>query len=262
MLGKDSALMKQPAFYCGTSNLTLPVPNKAHYPPEFQSKSRLSYYASIYNSVEINSSFYKVPLKRTVEKWASEVPDNFVFTFKLHRDITHVKELQYDSGILEPYFTAINGVAAKKGCVLIQFPPSIKRSMFQRLRALLDDVQYTPASAGWKIAVEFRDKSWYHDSVYQLLEQYEAIVVAHDIPASATPLIDMEANTVYLRFHGENGRYRGTYDDEFLREYSDYIHVWREEDKTVYAYFNNTMGDAAHNAMTLMNFVGTDREPF
>ena len=84
---------KRDRFYCGTSNVVLPVPNKTHYPKAYQDKSRLHYYASIFNSVEINSSFAKVPRAKTVERWADDVPENFRFTFKLWRGITHAKEL-------------------------------------------------------------------------------------------------------------------------------------------------------------------------
>ena len=75
-------------FYAGTSNIVLPVPNKSFFPPKYRDKTRLNYYASLFNSVEINSSFYKVPLPRTVEKWTTEVPPNFRFSFKLSKAIT------------------------------------------------------------------------------------------------------------------------------------------------------------------------------
>src|SRR5665213_2948074 len=83
--------------YTGTSGLVLPLPNRRSFPPEFHDKSRLEIYASLFNSVEINSSFYKVPMASTVQKWAALVPENFKFTFKLWRDITHNKELTFDS---------------------------------------------------------------------------------------------------------------------------------------------------------------------
>lgn len=79
-------------FYTGTSGLSLPFP-KHSFPPEFQDKSRLTFYASLFNSIEINSSFYKLPMASTVKKWAESVPDNFLFTFKLWREITHNKGL-------------------------------------------------------------------------------------------------------------------------------------------------------------------------
>jgi uncharacterized protein YecE (DUF72 family) len=248
-------LASEAGFYYGTSNVVLPVPNKGYLPPEFQSKTRLQYYASLFNSVEVNSSFYKIPLGRTVEKWANEVPDNFRFTFKFSKAITHARELDYGPVDMGRFLEAINRVGDKKGCLLIQFPASVKFSFFFKLKKLLADIQATGAVNGWHIAIEFRDKSWYRDEVYQLLEQHSAAVVVHDIPASATPLIDMESNFVYLRFHGENGRYRGTYDDAYLQEYAAYIRDWMEEGKTVFAYFNNTMGEAVHNVRTLKDYV-------
>lgn len=242
---------KSTRFYCGTSNVELPVPNKTHFPPEYQDKSRLCYYASLYNTVEINSSFYKIPLPRTVARWATEVPDDFRFTFKLWKGITHARELIYDAADIERFFTAIDSVGDKKGCLLIQFPASIKASLFQSFRGLMDDVHSVSEGSGWKIAVEFRDRSWYCDNVYQLLEQYRTAVVVHDMPASATPLIDMDAGFVYLRFHGEKGDYRGSYEEDFLHEYAGYIHDWVAEGKHVYAYFNNTIGGAVANAQML-----------
>ena len=251
----DISVIKSANFYCGTSNVTLPVPNKGYFPPEFQAKSRLCYYASLLNSVEINSSFYKIPMGRTVEKWANDVPDNFRFTFKMPGSITHAKELNYDSADIHRFIQSVNCIGNKKGCLLIQFPPSIKLSYFHKLRQLLDSIQAREHIAGWKLAIEFRDKSWYDDRVYQLLEKYKAIVVTQDIPKSSTPLIDMEADFVYLRFHGVNGDYRGGYSNEYLLEYSLYIRDWMSEGKTVFTYFNNTVGEAVHNALSLKNIV-------
>ncbi len=84
---------------------------------------------------------------------------------------------------------------------------------------------------------------------------YNICLVIHDIPASATPLITTTAGMVYLRFHGPVGRYRGSYSDEFLYQQAQYIKAWMKEGKTVYFYFNNTMGDAVPNLQTLNNFL-------
>lgn len=242
----------QPAqFYCGTSNVELPVPNKAHFPEAFQDKSRLCYYASLFNTVEINSSFYRIPMRRTVEKWATDVPAHFRFTFKIWKGITHAKELIYDPSDVHRFIDAVNGAGDRKGCLLLQLPASIKRSSFQKLRGLLDEISTANGIAQWKLAIEFRDKSWYDDSVYEMLEQYKAAVVIHDMPKSATPLIDMETAFVYLRFHGQLGDYRGSYDQDFLEEQGGYIQDWLRHGKPVFAYFNNTIGNAVKNAMSL-----------
>ena len=246
--------------YCGTSNVVLPVPNKSYFPPEFRDTTRLHYYGSLFNSVEINSSFYKIPMGSTIEKWADDVPADFRFTFKLWREITHAKELTYTPADIQRFLQSVGRVGQKKGCLLIQFPASIKFSYFHQVRKLLADLQIAGLADGWKIAVEFRDRSWYRDTVYQLLENYAAAIVVHDMPASSTPLMDMKLNFVYLRFHGENGDYKGAYSDDFLRKYARNIKEWTDEGKVVFAYFNNTMGEAVHNAGTLNELVTLCRD--
>ena len=79
-------------------------------------------------------------------------------------------------------------------------------------------------------------------------------MVIHDMPASATPMM-VTGDFVYLRFHGPEGNYRGGYEDDFLAEYDTYIKEWQKEGKTVYVYFNNTMGDALQNVMRLKELV-------
>ncbi|AMR31696.1 hypothetical protein A0256_09810 [Mucilaginibacter sp. PAMC 26640] len=245
---------KQGKYYSGTSGLTLPVPNKSLYPAEYQVKSRLYYYASLFSSIEINSSFYKLPMPKTVSKWAAEVPCNFRFTYKLWRNITHNKGLAFDSADIACFMHIINQAAEKKGCLLVQFPPSITIASRVQLEKLLQ-LLYDANTGGWHIAIEFRSKTWYRDDIYSLLRRYQMGVVLHDMPKSAPPMLEQEVPFVYLRFHGPGGSYRGSYPDDFLVEYAQYIQTWQEEGKAVYVYFNNTMGDAVKNLQTLNSFV-------
>lgn len=245
------SLTNKRPFYCGTSNVELPVPNKSFFPAAFQGKSRLSYYASLFNSVEINSSFYKIPMRRTVEKWAAEVPGEFRFTVKLWKGITHTKELAYDSADLDRFMAAVNGIGTKKGCLLVQLPASIKISCFENLHQLLDRLRDGDEINQWKLAIEFRDKTWYDKPVYRLLDRYGAAVVIHDMPRSATPFIDLKADFIYLRFHGELGDYKGSYDDTYLEKQAAYARDCIKHGKTVFAYFNNTIGAAVGNALVL-----------
>ncbi|WP_345953411.1 DUF72 domain-containing protein [Mucilaginibacter sp. PAMB04168] len=241
-------------FYAGTSNVVLPVPNKECFPEEFKSKSRLCYYGSLFNSVEINSTFYKLPLARTIERWATEVPDNFKFTFKLWQEVTHCKGRVFDPENIDRFMHIVNHAGEKKGSLLIQFPPSVTISIVT-LTGILSQIRLADPNESWHVAVEFRNKSWYNDTVFELLDQYKASMVLHDMPASAAPLEVGEADFVYLRFHGPEGGYRGSYTDDFLSEYASYVKEWLEDGKTVYAYFNNTMGAAVQNLITLNDFV-------
>ncbi|HEV8083615.1 MAG TPA: DUF72 domain-containing protein [Chitinophagaceae bacterium] len=241
-------------FYSGTSGLVLPIP-QSQYPPSFQGKSRLTYFASLFNSVEINSSFYKPPKASTITKWAESVPGNFRFTFKLSKAITHAKALDFNADDVECFMQTIDFVGKKKGCLLIQFPPALKIEKFDQLQNLLSIIKHANSNASWKVAIEFRNTSWYNKEVYHLLDQYNASLVIHDIPASATPQTAPATGFKYLRFHGPLARYRGSYDDTFLLQYGQYIKAWLSEGKTVYAYFNNTMGDAVKNLQALNSFV-------
>ena len=241
-------------FYSGTSGLNLPVP-RSQYPAEFQGKSRLQYYASLFNSIEINSIFYKLPRSSTVVNWAESVPRNFRFTFKVSKTITHVKKLDFAIKDVDDFARTVENIGDKKGCFLAQFPPSLKIEKLNQLQNLLEALGEATYNRNWRIAVEFRDSSWYEREVYELLEEFNVGMVIHDIAASAAPLTQVTGNFVYLRFHGPEPRYRGDYTDQFLRRYAEYIKKWISEKKTVYAYFNNTVGAAVANLQTLNSYL-------
>ncbi len=241
-------------FYSGLSGLQLPVP-KYLFPPPYENASRLTYYASLFNTIEINSSFYKIPQPGTVLKWAASVPEHFRFTFKLWKGITHNKGLNFSAEDVVTFFDSINAVNEKKGCLLIQLPPSIGREYLNQLRNLLSCINESNPAPNWKIAIEFRNRSWYEEDIYELLNSFKTSLVIQDIPKSPTPLIDHKSDFLYLRFHGPTGNYRESYSEDFLKEYSSLIKVWIAEGKTVYVYFNNTMGDAFNNLKMLNGFI-------
>ena len=240
--------------YSGLSGLQLPIP-KYLFPSPFENASRLTYYASIFNSIEFNSSFYKIPQPSTVAKWAASVPEHFRFTFKLWKKITHTKGLNFNKEDVGAFFNSINSVNEKKGCLLIQFPLCLGKEYSIQLENLLSCIIESDPTQDWKVAVEFRNKSWYHEDVYDLFSFYKATMVIQDIPKSATPLLEQKSDFLYLRFHGPTGNYRESYSEDFLREYATLINEWIEEEKTIYVYFNNTMGDAFNNLETLKRFV-------
>ncbi|WP_245580851.1 DUF72 domain-containing protein [Daejeonella oryzae] len=243
------------SIYTGTSGLVLPFPNKLSYPPEFRDKSRLTYYSSLFNSIEINSSFYKVPQASTVQKWAESVPPSFQFTFKVSREITHVKSLAFKNEDVDHFMQAVNGAGLNKGCLLLQFPPGLQSENLDQLAKLLNHIRQNNPGNQWKIAVEFRNPSWYQQNCLEILQQNNATIVMHDMPSSGIFNINQNTDFVYLRFHGANGDYRGSYTDDFLHEYAEYISSWKEEGRTIYVYFNNTRGEAIHNLILLNSFL-------
>ncbi len=239
----DSMRLMKGTLRIGTSGIVL-AGSKKTFPIEFQSGTRLSYYSALFNTLEINSTFYKLPLASTFEKWASEVDENFRFTCKLPRIITHVKALLYLPEDIDKFMKVSNGIGEKKGCLLVQFPASIKEERNIQVEEILKRLTELNDKPRWKICVEFRDTSWYrNDSMLKKLHDLNVSVVLHDMPASQTPTCNA-GSPVYLRFHGPTGDYNGSYSNEFLESYSLKIIDWLNSGREVYVYFNNTIGEA------------------
>ena len=248
-------MAKKGHIWIGTSNVVVPG-NKTSFPPAFRSKSRLHYYASIFNSVEINSSFYKIPLQRTYERWRTEVPDDFRFSLKLSKEVTHAKELKDGLSFIEKFMQSAKGAGDKKGCLLIQFPGKITLDYYEKVETILHHIQSNDPQGEWKRAVEFRSNTWYAGETRDLLNEFGATMVLHDIPKSRNNEVYGNADFIYLRFHGPKGDYRDSYPDQFLKDRAAEIKKWIREGKDVYVYFNNTIGSAYENAVYLQKLVG------
>jgi uncharacterized protein YecE (DUF72 family) len=231
-------------FYCGTSGLVLPVPNKAAFPDAYREGSRLTYYSSLFNSIEINSSFYRLPRRVTMEKWVTEVPDGFRFTLKLWRGVTHEQDLSFSREGVRTFMEAAAGIGRKKGCLLVQLPPGLRAGQIGKLEELLDLLVAGDPDRGWNIAVEFRHPSWYVEETRELLLRWHVGLVLQDMPASASWGEAGDGNFVYLRYHGPAGDYKGGYADGRLYKDAERIRRWLTVKKSVYVYFNNTIGDA------------------
>ncbi|MEO6721881.1 MAG: DUF72 domain-containing protein [Ferruginibacter sp.] len=234
----------------GTSNIVVPG-TKQTFPPEFQHKSRLNYYSSIFNSLEINSSFYKVPMASTFEKWSLDVPDNFRFTIKLSKEITHIKELKIELCNIDLFLKAADRIGEKKGCILVQFPGKISFDYYNKVEEILQRLTASEYRNDWCIAIEFRNPTWHVSETFELLNEYEASIVLHDIPKAKNQEVNKGAAFIYIRYHGPKGDYRGSYTDDYLKAEFKKIKGWLKEGKDVYAYFNNTMGSALENAIKL-----------
>ncbi|MEJ7911640.1 MAG: DUF72 domain-containing protein [Chitinophagaceae bacterium] len=244
----------------GTSGIVTPG-NKQAFPPEFQNKSRLCYYGSLFNTLELNSTFYKTPMPSTFEKWAREVPDNFRFTVKLSKNITHVKKLTLDFQAIRDFLNAAANLGVHKGCLLVQFPASITADFILEVEEILGTMQKLDTDDAWHKSVEFRHVSWYTHTTQELLGRYGASMVLQDMPRSNNLEAAVDEPWFYFRFHGPKGDYKGSYSETFLKEQSHNIQHLLQGGKDVYAYFNNTMGDAFTNATKLRRLVAGDAGP-
>jgi uncharacterized protein YecE (DUF72 family) len=238
---------KTGSFFIGTSNIALPIAKK-DFPPPFNDKSRLHYYSKIFNSIEINSSFYKLPKAKTLERWSEEVTGDFTFTLKLWKEITHAKELACETGNITRFFEAAASVR-NKGCLLLQFPGKITLDYFSRIREILTDIE--SENNGWRLAIEFRHPGWHSGEAYELANEFGAGIVLHDQRKSKNFELLQDAPFYYFRYHGPQGDYRGSYAENFLTQQGEIISDLLQHGKDVYSYFNNTMGSAHENALML-----------
>ncbi len=240
--------------HIGTSNVVV-LGNKQSFPSAFQLRSRLHYYSSIFNTLEVNSSFYKTPLLSTYKKWSTDVPEDFKFSLKLSKSITHAKDLQGVLTSIEQFMTSAGGIGNKKGCLLIQFPGKISLQFYNQVERIMKEVQAHDPYNEWRKAIEFRNNSWYISETYELLDEYNAVPVFHDHPKAKFFDVNVKADFVYIRFHGPKGDYRDSYSTSFLLDKAAEISGWLTEGKYVFTYFNNTIGSAFENALRLKSFL-------
>lgn len=168
--------------WLGTSGFSYPEWRPAFYPADLSERAFLRFYATRFNSVEIDSSFYRVPSSRTVESWRTSTPDGFRFTLKASRRITHFERLRLPSAALDYFLAAARGLGERLGLALFQLPPVLRLDLerLERfLAALPEDV---------RAAFEFRHPSWYSPEVYARLRERGVALCARDDDEGPTPL--------------------------------------------------------------------------
>jgi len=157
----------------GTSGYSYKEWKGTFYPDDLPAAKMLSFYATKFNTVEINNTFYRMPEPKMVGKWANEVPDNFVFVLKAPQRITHQKRLAGAEDDVRYFFETAAELGLKLGPVLFQLPPFAKKDA-AKLSAFLRILPQHPA------AFEFRHESWFDDEVFGLLRDHDAALVAAD----------------------------------------------------------------------------------
>jgi uncharacterized protein YecE (DUF72 family) len=194
----------------------------------------LRHYARHFDTVEVNNTFYRLPLTTSVARWVEETPPDFLLAVKASRYLTHVKRLTDLGEGLRRYYERLEPLvrSPKLGPVLWQLPGNFRRDD-ERLAATL---QVLPPG---RHCFEFRHASWFVEPIYELLRKHDAALVIGDRPEvhdfqTHEPTTDW----TYVRFHyGSRGR-RGNYSESELEEWARRFESWRREVE-VFAYFNN-----------------------
>jgi uncharacterized protein YecE (DUF72 family) len=217
----------------------------AFYPPGLPVSQWFDYYATRFDTVEINNSFYRLPERTTFASWARRAPGPFEFAVKASRFLTHMKKLKDPDEPLRRLFARMRGLGAHLGPVLYQLPPAFSVDI-DRLRAF---VALLPRDA--RHVVEFRDPTWYRPDVVEVLDRSGVAMCLHDMPGSATDRARV-GPFVYVRFHGAEAKYAGAYSRPRLARWAEWLQDQRRGGADVYAYFNNDIGaHAPRDAMTL-----------
>ncbi len=177
--------MAEPRLWTGTSGFSYKEWKGSFYPEKLPANRMLEYYSQQLASVEINNTFYRLPRSEMLEKWASQVPEDFAFVLKASRRITHMKRLK-DAGDPLDYLvtTAVGALGERLGPILFQLPPYLRKDV-ERLRDFLAIVPDTV-----RAALEFRHESWFGDDVYQALADHGAALVTADTGEGEAPVLE------------------------------------------------------------------------
>jgi uncharacterized protein YecE (DUF72 family) len=208
------------------------------YPQRLPHKQELAYYASRFDTAEINGSFYRLPSEAAVQGWAERAPPGFLFAWKASRYITHNKKLNDCADSIALVFGRMAPLGDHFGPVLFQLPPNLHFNP-ERLAAFLE---LLPADR--RCTFEFRHPSWYVAETFEILKSAGASLCISDHHDAPSPW-EVTAPFVYVRGHGPGGRYFGRYDPEELKRWAAHIRAWRGEGRDVYVYFDNDIGTAA-----------------
>jgi uncharacterized protein YecE (DUF72 family) len=241
--------MKRGIHYIGTSGWHYKHWSGRFYPTGLKPKDQFLYYQSFFNTVEINNSFYRLPSLETFRKWCAETSENFLFSVKASRFITHMKKLKDPEPALDLLLSRASGLGEKLGPLLFQLPPGWNINP-DRFNAFIDALPVDQRSV-----IEFRNSSWYSDSIYEMLRKRNCAFCIYELAGHQSPLV-VTADFVYVRLHGPGNKYQGSYSNESLRDWAYIILQWKQEGKDVYVYFDNDQDAfAAFNAITLKDMV-------
>jgi len=235
--------------HVGTSGWSYAHWRGPFYPPELPEAGWLAYYAERLHTVEINNTFYQLPTQATLHGWREAVAEDFAFSVKASRFITHMKKLKEPEATLAPFFGCIGELAHRLGPILFQLPPRWRCNL-DRLR------QFLAALPGeYRYAFEFRDRSWWNPAVYDLLARHEAAFCIHDLGGVLSPR-EVTGDLVYVRLHGPDGSYQGCYDSATLAAWVEAFAAWAAQGRLVYCYFDNDQaGYAALNALQMQEMI-------
>ena len=223
------------------------------YPADIPQRRWFECYQELFDTVELNSTFYRLPTATAVEGWAAAAKPNFMFALKLGAFGSHRMKLRDAASWLPNHLDRALRLGAHLGPTLVQLPPRWKRNT-ERLDEFLE---IAPRTMRW--AVEIREPSWLHDDVFDVLRKHGTALCIHDLLPSHP--FELTTDWTYVRFHGPdavNRPYHGAYGVEGLCAWSRRLRSVLDCGRDVYAYFNNDWhGNAVNDAKILRDQLHT-----
>lgn len=232
----------------GTSGWSYTHWKENFYPTGLKPPFWLKYYATNFLTVEVNTTFYHLPLKTTIQNWYKQVPEDFLFSIKASRYITHQKRLNDCRESVEILYKNIKGLKTKTGPILFQLPPSFQAN-HERL------IEFTKnLDPNHQHVFEFRHPSWFTDETYELLSKKNIALCITDLNGKLTPEV-LTADFTYIRLHGPKKAYSGSYGPIRLKKWKSKIEKW-SSNTAVYCYFDNDeKGFAIQDAAYLKSLI-------
>ncbi len=234
-------------FLIGCSGYYYPTWKNKFYPNGIQPKNWLEYYSTVFNTVELNGTFYRTPKLTDLQKYARVTPPGFSFSVKMSRYITHVHKLKDSNELIREFQGLIKlGLDDKLSHFLFQLPPSFHYNE-ENMERIIDNIPHHSQNV-----IEFRHISWWNDEVEKKLKKAKLTFCNVDFPGLKSHFINTN-DFFYLRLHGNPVLFKSSYSEAELKGfYKDFPKTAKKHS----IYFNNTFYEAAYsNATQLMNMV-------
>jgi uncharacterized protein YecE (DUF72 family) len=208
------------------------------YPRGLAQREWLTYYSERFQSVEVNNVFYRLPEKGTFEHWATATPDDFQFSLKASRYLTHVLRLKKPTEPVRRLLARSSGLDHKMGPILLQLPANFRADP----KLLASTLRRFPANV--RVAFEPRHESWYTDQVAAILKEHRVALCLSDDPQRRSPLW-RTTDWGYVRMHEGRASPAPCYGRTALATWAGRIAGLWDRDEDVYVYFNNDHGGCA-----------------
>ena len=228
--------MTDSKFHIGCSSFRESRWKGIFYPEDLPGKDYFKFYSQHFNTYEMNGTFYKFPTLKVMQNWYDRSPENYMFSVKVNKVITHFKRFKDCKTELDQFYDVCSqGLKEKLSCVLFQLPPSFKYDP-EKLQLIIDSL-----NPQFKNVVEFRHESWWNDDVFEAFSKKNITFCNVSYPKLPTEIIKT-TSIGYFRFHGVPKLFYSEYSDLELKNVKSGLS--KKSFSEVFVYFNNTASTA------------------